>query len=609
MRGKRWIAAGIAALTLATAMPVEAARKKSRYTAPSFSSSTLSSAIEPVPTVPYNSLLTADAPLMTTLEQYWPAAQPTVSVEGIDDIIEHYRRIFTVVRSDQFLISDKQFRPIAVFTLPKDSKRYKEWLAAEHKGDDGLQRRIMQGAAKEFKNDIEKLLKRNGLKREDVNTNVGMADDLVKGLYRYAEYRPYLESIFVAHRMDPLFARDAINESNMLVLDVSKADCYGIYQIGDDEANALGMIIPPKRTPRKYKLSMVDERFHPLLNAEAAATILLGYSLDSGSLPDGIEAYHSGLGNKAKMRLLALKYPDPQVQKPKDILSVIEKYARAKEFDFKDNTLSYSIDVVAEADPLDENHSLSHLAYRIRHSNIPQNKSSYKEESRRYLPAFFAQLSAVQAIPEVPLYNAEIVPVIYNADDASYETSYARHNKDGKPYKIKKGARTRKTQTYITGADVAKLFPDMAAYKKHNPHIPLDARIPQKARVDLLPGMVPEFFKRFPELAPASPVSYIDGKISGLRVPAFTQADEEFIRSVTNPRFEGKYHAVPVQTLESLKQQFAEAYQQDPSPYRAFMKRVVAIDHEMYTDKRNFPYFKEFLAASARAHEGSSGTR
>ena len=598
MRGTRWIAAGMTALYLLGGT-AEAAKRKP---APS----NFSKALSPVPTTPYNALLTT-GPITTTLEQKWPHAQPVVTVEGIDEIVEHYRRLFTVVRSDQVLLSDNEFRPIAVLTLPKEGKRYKEWMDAERKGDDGRQRVIMQQAARDFKNDIERLLKQRGMKRDDMRTNVGMADDFVKGLTRYAEYAPYFEQMFAEFGLDPLLARDAINESNMIFHDVSYANCYGIYQIGDEEAKQLGMIIPPTKTPRKNRKSMVDERFHPLLNAQGAAQIFLAYSLHSGSLPDGIEAFHSGPGNKAKMRLLALKYPQVTKAPPKDVASVLEQYVESKGEEWNAEKLSVTIDVVAKAEPLSDRHSLSQLTWRIRNSNIPQNDSGYKEQSRRYLPAFFANLSAAQQLPTVPQYQAELVRVLYNDDDNSYERNYSRHNKDGKPYRVKSGKRVRKTQTYLTGADVAKLFPDMMTFRKHNPHIPLDARIPRTAHVDLLPGMSQKFFSTFPELQPTKAITYTNGKIVGLQAPKYTRTDLDFIRQVTNQRFEGKYHRVTEEMMNSYLETFKELYRNEPTTFRAFMQHMASFDYEMYANKKVFKQFHEMLKLSAKADNESNG--
>jgi hypothetical protein len=530
------------------------------------------------------------AGIVTTLAQDWPGAEE-VTVPDLEALIAHYAYLSDTVRTDQILFTDDTYRPIAIYTLPDTAPERKGWDAL----DPNTRRSRMGKVASRVWTEVARTAKRDGIPMSAINYNVGMADMIQEGMARYAPYAPYLEQLAALHHLDPRMALLGVQESQFRTHARSSARCYGAYQISDPIARQLGMVIPPSKTKIAARASMVDERYHPILAAEGAFTVLLAESLVTGSLLDGIESYHSGMGNKARMRAYSYQFPYATLE-PVDVRAFFARYVPEAQ------ALPPPEEFIDDSTPTD---SLSQLSWRIREGAAVGTKSTYRAASRRYLPAFLG-LASVATVPETEPYRGERIELAYLDDPASYERNWKRHHTTS-PYRTTKKGTIRRGETALTAKDLMQFFADEKEFQQHNPHIPLNASIPEGTDVFFPIGASGRIYDAFPEVAIGFPKIY-DGFVKDALPVRFDPVDHDYMRAVTAPRLAGQYHLVTAETAKTFNETFKKLAEDHPTMFRRYMAYASSVDLALY-DARRFPYYAQLLKSSAKAttEEGVTG--
>ena len=311
--------------------------------------------------------------------------------------LEHFVLNLT---DNKAVFPDAIYRPVAIFTLPENTNIYKKWLSATN----DQRRQIMIDTASQVEKSIERSL---NLKTDELHFRIGYANTLQQGLNRYAQYSPYFEILAQTAGLDKRLGMLAIQETNFNLTSISKVHCEGPFQLGRYEARVEGLIVPPGK--RGGNNNHVNESFHPLLAAPAAFNTVKKYSLLTGSLLSGISAYHTGPGNIAAMRALAILHPDLPTKTHKDIETAIAEYYFKNDTAKEDATKKQSTAQSTNQNTVDEcgvpikkttnstPESLSQLAWMINDGwKIPQNRSSYKSASSGYLPRLLAIIATVK---------------------------------------------------------------------------------------------------------------------------------------------------------------------------------------------------------------------
>lgn len=532
MRLRGMIAAGLCALSLATARPSDAA----------------SPVRPPAPDKTSDARLNGTSRIDLTLKHELFLKPVTETLKAADEVrLERY--LWTAVpRGKVVIFPDDRLRPVSAIEM--SDVEYARWQRARSKGLQYLD----TVATKAYRQFLPQALR----SACDLSWRIGSADQIPKALDRASPFIPYLESIGLRYGLDRDTWLIAIQESLFTPSVVSSAACEGPFQLNRDNARNAGLILPKGRGNNRTN---VNESLHPILAAEAAFGLLRSYVYHTGGFFTGMSAYHTGPGNLAQMRSKQIANADWKA--PSRVTALDDWQAQQL------TALEYL--VMPDAD---ENtpgtEAADAFSWIVTEGwQMPTNRTTFKKESARYVPRFmglrnaidrdvlYATVREVAGEKLVRTDGGRCAPRGPYTGDARTCVELMPEFRERELYKYPTFQAERFVVHYasghrpLTGLDFERLIGDADGFRDRNPHIPTGARIPEGTNVFVPIGVAERVFAdtRF-ERTPVT--TYDRGTISPIPPsPTLLPEDYDYAR-IALSRSEGRYEAGDAPTICAL---------------------------------------------------------
>ena len=227
--------------------------------------------------------------------------------ESIRPIVHFWLRIYTQYTTRHVVVLDKlhpdivyevlDFRPLAMtarspiaYSILKE-RRVESTLRSYERAFKSLLANPNPSHPTKTERKILKALRRHPHKHplslfaQNLHTQTGQRDNVIRGLRLADEYLPMMEQIFIESGVPHQLTRLSLVESSFNVNAVSKVGAKGIWQF------------MPETAQHYLKLdakNQIDERLSPVKSTIAAAELLRSNRRSLGSWALAITAYHSG---------------------------------------------------------------------------------------------------------------------------------------------------------------------------------------------------------------------------------------------------------------------------------------------------------------------------